>query len=89
MMNKRQLVEKINQLKKELLIYEEILNTPPDGFGRPRGTTYTQEQLAFLKANASLKDSEIITNYNNKFGTNIQKTSRQLYNLMQREGLGR
>jgi hypothetical protein len=54
--------------------------------GRPKGSLkYTKEHLGFLKEVSHLSDTEIVEEFNKKFGTNIKPNSRRLYNLMLRE----
>ena len=91
MMSQKQIIEKIYELEKELQVYRTILNTPSDGkMGRPKGSLkYTQEQVVFLRECEAkqLSDKEIIAEFNKKFNTQISYASRQLYNIMQRQGI--
>lgn len=89
MMSEKQLREKVNYLKRELAIYEEILNTKKDGsMGRPKGSVkYTDEQVAFLRKNKDVLMKELILMFNLEFKTNYPPQTRALYNFMCREGI--
>lgn len=50
MMNYRQILEKIKLLEAEISIYKKVLDTASESNkGRPTGTTYSNEQIEFLK----------------------------------------
>lgn len=88
MMNEKQIKEKINSLKKQIQIYEEILETKNEGMGRPIGSIkYTDEQIKFLKANKYIQMNYLIKLFNETFGANIEENSRALYNFMCRENI--
>jgi hypothetical protein len=91
MMSEKQLREKIIELEKQLEIWKVVLNSPKDGkMGRPKGSTmYTPEQMKFLAEceEKKLSDKQIIEEFNKKYDTNIKPNGRQLYNLMQRQGI--
>lgn len=89
MMSERQIKEKINNLRRELAIYEEIVNTPSDGkMGRPSGDTkYTTEQIKFLRENKGIPMEELILLFNKTFDRNLNPNTRALYNFMCRQGI--
>ena len=88
MMSEKQIKERIIQLKKEIEIFEQVLNTKREGFGRPKGSIkYTIEQENFLKENKDIPMKELIKLYNEKFKTNLKKDTRALYNFMERQGI--
>ena len=87
MMNEKQIKERINELKREINILEEVLNSKREGFGRPKGSLkYTIEQEKFLRENKNIPMKELVALFNKKFNTNYPMESRALYNFMDREG---
>ena len=88
-MSEKQLREKVNHLKRELAICEEILNTKRDGsMGRPKGSIlYTEEQVKFLKEHKDMPMKNLILLFNLQFKKNYSQNTRALYNFMCREGI--
>lgn len=89
MMNKYQIQNRINKLKNEIAILEEVLNEESSYInGRPLGSTaYQEEEIQFLKENKNLPMEELINKFNKSFNRDIPLSSRALYNLMVRQGL--
>ena len=89
MIPERKLRERVVVLKQQLAIYEEILNNNEDaGFERPLGqTSYTDEEIEFLKKNKDMDMKELILAFNALFGTDYSEDSRELYNFMDRQGI--
>lgn len=90
MMNEKQLREKINNIKREIEICEELLNQQPliDGFEKlPFGRKYSEEQILFLKENKNIPRKNLIIMFNHRFNTDIPLGSSALYNCMVREGI--
>jgi transposase len=90
MMSELQIKNKIYELEKEIEVYKKVLETPKNGsMGRPKGTSYSPEQVSFLEECAKKKMpwTAIVREFNAKFKTSVKEDSRQLYNLMRREGI--
>lgn len=89
MITEKQLRDRINNLKKELIIYEEVLNSKSiKKMGRPKGSLkYTEEQIKFIKDNKDVPMKNLIVMFNNQFKTNYSTNTRALYNFMAREGI--
>jgi len=89
MMNERQIKEKINRLKEEVKILEQVVNTKSDSaFGRPIGSNiYSDEQTKFLEENKEIAMGKLVEMFNEKFNTNFKADSRALYNFMYRMGI--
>ena len=87
-MNEKQIRERIINLKREVAILEEIVDTRAEGIGRPQGSvTYTEEQVKFLKENKSLPPTMLAQMFNKKFKYNLPLHTRKLYKIMRREGI--
>lgn len=90
MMNKLQVLDKIKRHEEAIELLKEVLQTDPEKgkMGRPQGETkYTSEQLNFIKNNRDITMIKLVQKFNDKFGTNLRKNSRTLYNLMDRQGI--
>jgi hypothetical protein len=86
-MNEKQIKERINELKRNIQILEEVMNSKREGIGRPKGSLkYTIEQENFLRENKDVPMKKLVNMFNKKFNTNYSIETRALYNFMDREG---
>jgi len=97
MITERQIIDRIEELKKEIQVLEYVLENPKkltysnnQNFGRPKGTyKYTKEEQNFLKEceDKGLDYKETTDLFNLKFKKKNSYKSRALYNFMLRTGI--
>lgn len=89
MMTENQIRERIENLKKELEVLENVLITEAKSrMGRPlRSYLYSEKQIEFLHENRELPMKELIKKYNKTFNTELSLDSRAIYNFMIRTGI--
>lgn len=89
MMTERQLEDKIEELESQIKAYKDILNSEARiKFGRPKNSfQYSEEKISFLQENKEMNMVDLIIKYNEKFSTDLPRTSRAIYNFMIRAGI--
>lgn len=98
-MNIKERAEQLQKEKEDLIKKIEIIDIRLDEIrtissasftkiGRPLGSIeYTKEQIDFLEKNKDSNMDRLRMNFNDEFGTKIPKGSRQLYNILDRQGM--